>query len=102
MFNYNYIVLPEKESLLYKEQIGVLINGELYKVKDVKDYYFKYNFVEEENADYMVINLYDASTNEEISTKKVKILYENFNNDNFFQKILKGYGNFLRKLFWKL
>lgn len=97
--NYNYIVLPEKESLLYKEQIGVLINGELYKAKDVKDYYFKYNFVEEENADYIVINLYDASTNEEISSKKARILYENFNNDNFFQKILKGYGNFLRKLF---
>lgn len=97
--NYNYIVLPKKDSLKYKDQVGAVVNGKFYKADDVKGYYFDYNVIEEENDDFLSITMYKMGSNEEVSSKKTKIIYENTSNDNFFQKILKGYGNFLRKIF---
>ena len=97
--NYNYIILPQKDSLNYKDQVGVLINNKFYKSSDVKGYYFTWDILEDENDDYLIVSMYDFKSNEQVGNKKAKIIYENTENRNFFEKMLYGYGKFLRKIF---
>ena len=97
--NYNYIILPQKDSLNYKDQVGALINNKFYKSSDVKGYYFTWNILEDENDDYLIVSMYDSKTNEQVSNKKAKIIYENTENKKKKKKMLYGYGKFLRKVF---
>lgn len=97
--NYNYIVLPKKESLEYKNQVGVLVGSKMLKAFDTRDYYFRYEIEKENGDDYLKINLYETATNEELDSATVKIYYQNSNSENFFFKLLRDYGNFLKNIF---
>lgn len=97
--NYNYIFLTKADSLEYRDQVGVLVNSKLYKANETKEFYFNYDIFNENNTDMLKITLFNAKTNQEIETKIVRIVYRSSNSENFFQKFLKSYGNFLRSIF---
>ena len=86
---YNYIVLPNRESITFQNQIKVLC--------DIS-YRTSYDIVDIDGEDWLSIEVYSTDTNEQIISKNVKISYIKQNN-SFFSKILKGYGDFLRKIF---
>lgn len=86
---YNYIILPKKDSTDFISQIKVECNT---------SYKANYNVVDVDGADWLSIEIYDSKTNELLVSRMEKIAYIN-NNLSLWRKMLKGYGDFLRKIF---
>lgn len=86
---YNYIVLKNKKSVDFQSQI---------KIECSTAYSVKYDTVDVDGEDWLNICIYDETTGETLASENVKIMYIN-NSNSFFLKVMKVYGDFLRKIF---
>ena len=95
LLDVNYLIV-KKNSLEYKNQVGFYDGKTLYKDLENSSYYFRYDFLEDETCK---ISLFKKENNEEIDTKVIKVYQKDSEKVNFFQKMLKNYGDFLRFIF---
>ena len=93
--NYNYLIVDDN-NFSYKNQVGFYDGKALTKDLESKDYYFRYDFLDNNTCK---ISLFKKDSNEEIDTKTIQIYNKTNEKTNVFKKMLKNYGDFLRIIF---